>query len=271
MAPPAVTVVSPADQARMPAEPTVVPGETALSGEPRRPAPPDPHPKRPPGSSACTPGAATVSCAARPWSACRSGCAGGRRRGPGGRDPGWSRSGSWPATPSARPRSARSGCRGAVARPVQHHHAGVGGQPALDDLGVVDDHGVADHRHLRRRRVGHQQLLQAPSEAGADGLAGDLVVGRSLMAWWRGARTCSRSGSPLATSRGRRHLATSRTRRCRVRSDMAGRPSRWESRATVHAVGSASSRAIRSPSRGLPSRGRPGRGRSTSPAAPCWL
>jgi hypothetical protein len=64
----------------------------------------------------------------------------------------------------------------AVARPVQHHHPGVGGQPPLDDLGVVDDHVVADHRHQRRGRVGGQQLLQEGGEAGADRLVADLVA-----------------------------------------------------------------------------------------------
>jgi hypothetical protein len=45
MAPPPVTVVPPGDLAPMPADPTtVVPGEAALSAEPRRPIPPDPLP-----------------------------------------------------------------------------------------------------------------------------------------------------------------------------------------------------------------------------------
>jgi hypothetical protein len=64
----------------------------------------------------------------------------------------------------------------AVARPVQHLQPGVLAQPALHDLGAVDDHVVADHRHHRRRGVGGQQLLAEGGEGGADGLAGDLVV-----------------------------------------------------------------------------------------------
>ena len=39
--------------------------------------------------------------------------------------------------------------------------------------------------------------------------------GQAPSCWWSSARTWSRSGSPLATSRGRRPAATSRTRRCR--------------------------------------------------------
>jgi hypothetical protein len=96
-------------------------------------------------------------------------------------------------------------------------------------------------------------------------------VGSSASWWWRWARTWSRSGSPLATSRGRRQPATSRTRRRRVQRLMAGRPSRWYSRGIVHALGWESSRRMRSVSRRLPRRGRPGRGRSASPATPCWL
>src|SRR6266498_4048997 len=65
---------------------------------------------------------------------------------------------------------------GAVARPVQHPHPRVGCQPPLDDLGVVDDHVVADHRHHRRGRVGGQQLFTERGEAGADRLAADLVA-----------------------------------------------------------------------------------------------
>src|SRR6266540_618408 len=65
---------------------------------------------------------------------------------------------------------------GAVARPVQHPHPRVGGQPPPDDLGVVDDDVVADHRDQRRGRVGGQQLLAEGGEAGADGLAGDPVA-----------------------------------------------------------------------------------------------
>lgn len=82
------------------------------------------------------------------------------------------------------------------------------------------------------------------------------------------ARTRSRSGSPLATSRGRRQRATSATRRCRVRRLMAGRPSRWYSRGIVQAPCWSSSRRIRRARVGLPRRGRPGRGRSASAAAP---
>ena len=77
------------------------------------------------------------------------------------------------------------------------------------------------------------------------------------MVWRNSARTWSRSGSPLATSRGRRQLATSRTRRRRVRWLMAGRPSRCHSRAIVQALGWASSRQSRWPSRWLPRRADP--------------
>jgi hypothetical protein len=49
--------------------------------------------------------------AGRRWPASARACAGGRRRGPDGHGPGSSRSGCWPATPSARPRPARSRCR----------------------------------------------------------------------------------------------------------------------------------------------------------------
>jgi hypothetical protein len=35
----------------------------------------------------------------------------------------------------------------------------MGGQPPLHDLGVVDDHVVADHCDQRRGRVGGQQLI----------------------------------------------------------------------------------------------------------------
>ena len=72
----------------------------------------------------------------------------------------------------------------------------------------------------------------------------------------RAARTWSWSGSPLATSRGRQ-LATSRTRRRRVRWLMAGRPSRCHSRAIVQALGWASSRQSSWPSRWLPRRADP--------------
>jgi hypothetical protein len=58
---------------------------------------------------------------------------------------------------------------------VQHHDPRVGGQPPLHNLGVVDDHVVADHRHLWRRRVGGQQLLAERGEGDADRLAGDLI------------------------------------------------------------------------------------------------
>jgi hypothetical protein len=64
---------------------------------------------------------------------------------------------------------------GAVARAVQHQQARVGGKPSLDDLGVVDDDVVADDRDHGRGRVGGQQLLAEAGEAGADGLATDLV------------------------------------------------------------------------------------------------
>jgi hypothetical protein len=46
--------------------------------------------------------------------------------------------------------------------------------------------------------------------------------GNSAIVRCRSARIWSRSGSPLATRRGRRHAATSRTRRCRVRREMVG-------------------------------------------------
>jgi hypothetical protein len=68
---------------------------------------------------------------------------------------------------------------GAVARPMEHQHAWVGGQPPLDELGAVDDHIVANHRDLWRGRVGGQQVLQERGEAGADGadgFAGHLVA-----------------------------------------------------------------------------------------------
>ena len=64
---------------------------------------------------------------------------------------------------------------GAVARPVQHPQARLRGQPALDDLGAVDDDVVADHRDLWHGGVGGQELLAEGGEAGADRLAGDLV------------------------------------------------------------------------------------------------
>src|SRR6266540_766563 len=63
----------------------------------------------------------------------------------------------------------------AVARPVQHLQPGVLAQPALHDLGAVDDHVVADHRDHRRRGVGGQELLAEGGEGGADRLAGHLV------------------------------------------------------------------------------------------------
>jgi hypothetical protein len=47
--------------------------------------------------------------------------------------------------------------------------------------------------------------------------------GSPAMAWRRSASTCSRSGSPLATRRGRRQQATCRTRRRSVRWLRAGR------------------------------------------------
>jgi hypothetical protein len=61
---------------------------------------------------------------------------------------------------------------GAVAGAVQHQQAGMGLQPALDDLGAVDDDVVADDRHHRCGRVGGQQMLAERGEGGADGLAG---------------------------------------------------------------------------------------------------
>src|SRR6266498_313914 len=64
---------------------------------------------------------------------------------------------------------------GAVARPVQDLDPGMGGQPPLHDLGVVDDDVVADHRHQRRSRIGGQQLLAERGEADADGLVGHLA------------------------------------------------------------------------------------------------
>jgi hypothetical protein len=94
--------------------------------------------------------------------------------------------------------------------------------------------------------------------------------GSWLSCWRSAARTWSRSGSPVATSRGRRQAATSRTRRCRVCRLMAGRPRYRCSSGMVQARGWARSRRIRSPSRGLPSRGRPGRGRSARLWAP-WV
>src|SRR6266542_3750420 len=94
--------------------------------------------------------------------------------------------------------------------------------------------------------------------------------GSSAMAWRSAARTWSRSGSPLATSRGRRQAATSRTRRCRVCRLMAGRPRYRCSSGMVQARGWARSRRMRAPSRRLPSRGRPGRGRSARLWAP-WV
>ena len=213
---------------------------------------------------------------------------------------------------------------GAVACPVQHQHPRMGGQPAPDQLGAVDDDVVADHRDHRCGRVGGQELLAEPGEVGADGLVGDLVEeaagvqvdraedgaapvvpgvitcwrrplaiqveriqgsrltwvsssasttapsGSSAMVWRNPAKTWSGSGSPLATSRGRRQLATSRTRRRRVRWLMAGRPRRCHSRAIVQALGWASSRQSSWPSRWLPRRGRPARGRSASPSGP-WV
>jgi hypothetical protein len=75
------------------------------------------------------------------------------------------------------------------------------------------------------------------------------------MAWCRSARIWSRSGSLLATRRGRRQLATWRTRRCRIRSEIAGRPAARHSRPMVQALGWPSSRRIRLVSVGLPSRG----------------
>jgi hypothetical protein len=77
------------------------------------------------------------------------------------------------------------------------------------------------------------------------------------MVWRSVARTCSRSGSPLATRRGRRQAATWRTRRRSVRWLMAGRPSCAHNLAIVQALGWVSSRRIRSPRRWLPRRAGP--------------
>jgi hypothetical protein len=51
----------------------------------------------------------------------------------------------------------------------------MGGQPPLDDLGMVDDDVVADHHDHGCGRVGGQELLVEGTEAGAYGLAKDLV------------------------------------------------------------------------------------------------
>jgi hypothetical protein len=87
-------------------------------------------------------------------------------------------------------------------------------------------------------------VSSSASTTGALGQRGDRLP--------QGGENLVAVGSPLATSRGRRQQATSRTRRCRVRSDTAGRPSRCQSRGTVHAPDWPSSPRIRSPSRGLP-------------------
>src|SRR5258708_3670032 len=60
--------------------------------------------------------------------------------------------------------------------------------------------------------------------------------GRAAISLWSATRTAASSGSPLATSRGRRQLACSRTRRARVARDIAGYPSRRRSCLTVHAL-----------------------------------
>lgn len=92
--------------------------------------------------------------------------------------------------------------------------------------------------------------------------------GSPAMAWRRSASTCSRSGSPLATRRGRRQQATCRTRRRGLRWLRAGRPSRCHSRPIVQALGWSSNLRMRWCRRGLPSGGRPARGRSPSPLVP---
>ena len=92
--------------------------------------------------------------------------------------------------------------------------------------------------------------------------------GSPAMAWRRSANTCSRSGSPLATRRGRRQQATCRTRRRGLRWLRAGRPSRCHSRPIVQALGWSSNLRMRWCRRGLPSGGRPARGRSPSPLVP---
>jgi len=85
------------------------------------------------------------------------------------------------------------------------------------------------------------------------------------------ATTWSWSGSPRAVSLGRRQIATSRTRRYRVRMLICGWPRyRWI-RGRVHGPGRASSAAIRLVSWRPPGRGRPHRGRSASPASPSLL
>jgi hypothetical protein len=63
----------------------------------------------------------------------------------------------------------------AVACSMQHHDSRVGGQPPLHDLGVVNDHVVADHRDRGRSRVGGGELFEEGDEVGADRLAGHLV------------------------------------------------------------------------------------------------
>jgi hypothetical protein len=69
--------------------------------------------------------------------------------------------------------------------------------------------------------------------------------GSPAMAWRRSASTCSRSGSPLATRRGRRQQATCRTRRRSVRWLRAGRPSRCHSRPIVQVLGWSSNLRMR--------------------------
>ncbi len=80
-----------------------------------------------------------------------------------------------------------------------------GGDPGGADPGQQVDVGLVFCQHGR-----------------AGGQLGELVeqVGQNLVA----------VGTALATSRGRRQPATSRTRRRRVQRLMAGRPSRWYSR-----------------------------------------
>lgn len=48
-------------------------------------------------------------------------------------------------------------------------------EPALDDLGAVNGHVVADHRDHRRARVGGRQLPAEGGEGGADRFAGHPV------------------------------------------------------------------------------------------------
>jgi len=85
------------------------------------------------------------------------------------------------------------------------------------------------------------------------------------------ATTWSWSGSPRAVSLGRRQIATSRTRRYKVRALTCGQPRYRRIRGRVHGPGRSSSAAIRPVSWRPPRRGRPQRGRSASPAGPSSL